>query len=74
MPNIIEVSEQDIIGGSSVLGIGTLTAAGVASLLDSGRARPFRAEETITLATSATTTTSTQYLLPAKSIIFPAAA
>lgn len=71
MPNIIEVSEKDIIGGASVIGLGSLTAAGVASLVSRGLARPFYAEETVTLSVSATTTTSTLYLLPAKSIIFP---
>lgn len=71
MPNVIEVSGNDITGGASANGLGTLTAAGVASLIARGLARPFYAEETITLATGSATTDSTQYLLPATSIIFP---
>lgn len=68
--NIIEIAGKDIIGGESALGVGQLSS-GLASLISRGYARPFYAEETITLSVSATTTTSTTYLLPAKSIIFP---
>lgn len=72
MPNRIEIG-KDLVSASSV-GVGTLTSAGVASLVSNGLCQPFYAEEELTISTSGATTDSTQSLLPANSLILCAMA
>lgn len=72
MPNRIEFG-RDVVSADTV-GVGSLSSAGVASLVPKGLWRPFYIEEEMTVSTSGATTDSTAYLLPANSLILCAMA